>query len=181
MRNPPALPGEDLKTEHWEDARHWLAVYADLLRFKRVILDRVQAELPKMLPVARAAAEVDIDIIRVQQQSYQARIDLWYRRVWDLRGLWLDDDTRMVKHQGTEIPLSKREFQLLKFLLANPHRIYTTGDILGRAWADSALFPEQARNYIGRLRKVLVALHCPCEIVTYPGKGYSLVFSDRAA
>jgi hypothetical protein len=30
-----ALEGEDLKTSHWEDARHWMSIYADLLEFKR--------------------------------------------------------------------------------------------------------------------------------------------------
>jgi len=29
-----ALEGEDLKTSHWEDARHWMSIYADLLEFK---------------------------------------------------------------------------------------------------------------------------------------------------
>jgi hypothetical protein len=30
-----ALEGEDLTTSHWEDARHWMSIYADLLEFKR--------------------------------------------------------------------------------------------------------------------------------------------------
>lgn len=27
-----------------------------------------------------------------QMHGYQARLDLWYRRVWDLQGLWLDPE-----------------------------------------------------------------------------------------
>lgn len=39
------LEGEDIATEHWEDARHWLSVYADLLQFKVGILARVARSL----------------------------------------------------------------------------------------------------------------------------------------
>ncbi|MFN2463514.1 MAG: helix-turn-helix domain-containing protein [Candidatus Dormibacteria bacterium] len=178
-RAPTPLPGEDITTKHWEDARHWLAIYADLLRFKGVILDRVRAEIPKLLPIAQVAAETDIEIIRVQQRAYQDRIDLWYNRVWELRGLWLDDATRVVQHQGVQRTLSGREYQLLRFLVDNPHRTFTTADIVGRAWADHALFPEQARNYIGRLRRILLELGCPCEIISHRRRGYSLVFNDH--
>jgi hypothetical protein len=45
-----ALEGEDLKTSRWEDARHWMSIYADLLEFKRGILDRVRrAGSPSLL------------------------------------------------------------------------------------------------------------------------------------
>jgi hypothetical protein len=85
-----ALEGEDLKTSHWEDARHWMSIYADLLEFKRGILDRVKPDLEGLQPLARNAAAVDVQIIEDQMQGYQARLDLWYRRIWDLHGLWLD-------------------------------------------------------------------------------------------
>ena len=48
------LVGEDLETSHWEDARHWMSVYADLLAFKVGLLARVQRELPKLKPVGEA-------------------------------------------------------------------------------------------------------------------------------
>jgi hypothetical protein len=79
-----ALEGEDLKTSHWEDARHWMSIHADLLEFKRGILDRVKRDLAGLQPLARKAAAVDLQIIDDQMQGYQARLDLWYRRTWDL-------------------------------------------------------------------------------------------------
>ena len=170
------LEGEDLATTHWEDARHWMSVYADLLAFKVGLLARVQRELPKLKPVAQKAASVDVLIIEHQMQGYQARLDLWYARVWELRGLWLDPQGRMIRHQGREASLTKREFQLLQFLLDHPHRFFTANQILGQAWADPALFPEEVRNYVRRLRKVLAALDIPADLVNKPGRGYSLVF-----
>jgi DNA-binding response OmpR family regulator len=109
-------------------------------------------------------------------QGYQRRLDLWYKRIWDLQGLWLDPTGRMIRHKGQNVSLTKREFQLLQFLLSHPHRYFTTTQILGQAWADPALFPEEVRNYIRRLRKIIADLGIPVDIVNKPGRGYSLVF-----
>jgi DNA-binding response OmpR family regulator len=179
-RRPPVpLPGEDIETEHWEDARHWLSIYADLLTFKHTILDRIRLTLPALHPVARAAAAEDVQIIQLQMDAYQVRIDLWYRRVWDLQGLWLDSESRVIRHQGAEATLTRREYQLLRFLIDQPHRFFTTEQIVARAWADNALYPEQARNYISRLRKLLAALNVPADIINKPRRGYSLLFRTR--
>ena len=171
-----ALEGEDLTTSHWEDARHWMSIYADLLEFKHGILDRVRRDVARLQPLARKAAEADVQIIQDQMQGYQARLDLWYGRIWELHGLWLDPEGRMIRHQGREVALTLREFQLLQFLLEHPHRYFTTAQILGQAWSDPALFPEEVRNYVRRLRKILDELAIPVDLVNKPGRGYSLVF-----
>src|ERR1700730_7149465 len=85
-----ALAGEDLRTPHWEDARHWMSIYADLLEFKRGILDRVRRDIAALQPEAQRAAAIDLSIIESQMQGYQGRLDLWYGRIWELQGLWLD-------------------------------------------------------------------------------------------
>jgi hypothetical protein len=171
-----ALEGEDIETNRWEDARHWMSIYADLLEFKRGILGRVRRDMTTLSPPAQKAASVDLEIIETQMNGYQERLDLWYRRLWELQGLWLDPAGRMVRHEGHEVALTKREFQLLQFLLDHPHRYFTTSQILGQAWADPALFPEEVRNYVRRLRKILADLAIPVDLVNKPGRGYSLVF-----
>jgi DNA-binding response OmpR family regulator len=170
------LAGEDLATTHWEDARHWIAIYADLLRFKLGLLDRVRRELPKLHPLAQDAASADLGIIESQMEGYQARLELWYQRLWQLQGLRLDPDGPTIQHRGKEAHLTKREFQLMQFLIDHPHRFYTATQLLSRAWSDPALFPEEVRNYIRRLRKLIAELELPCELVNRPGRGYSLVF-----
>ena len=175
------LEGEDLDTKRWEDARHWISIYADLLEFKRGILARVKRDVGNLQPLAQKAAAVDLQIIDAQMQGYQVRLDLWYRRVWELQGLWVDPAGRMVRHQGREVSLTKREFQLLQFLLDHPHRFFTTSQILGQAWADPALFPEEVRNYVRRLRKILIDLAIPADLVNKPGRGYSLIFRGNGA
>ena len=173
---PQPLEGEDLKTTRWEDARHWMSIYADLLEFKRGLLDRVNRDISKLQAPAQKAAATDLAIIESQMRGYQARLDLWYRRLWDLHGLWLDPEGRMVRHQGREAGLTKREFQLLQFLLDHPHRFFTAAQILNQAWVEPALFPEEVRNYVRRLRKILADLEIPADLVNKPSRGYSLVF-----
>jgi hypothetical protein len=170
--------GEDINTEHWEDARHWMSIYDDLIRFKLGLIDRVQRELPKLHPVARTAADEDVRFIETQMAGYYARLDLWYTRVWELQGLWLDPNGRLVRHKGREAVLTPREFELLQFLLDHPHRFYTASQITGLAWSDAALFPEEVRNYVLRIRKILARLEIPCDLVNRPGRGYSLIFRN---
>jgi DNA-binding response OmpR family regulator len=153
-----------------------MSIYADLLKFKRGILDRVRRDVANLQPLAQKTAAEDLEIIEAQMQGYQERLDLWYRRVWELHGLWLDPEGRMIRHKGRELALTKREFQLLQFLLDHPHRYFNTSQILGQAWAEPALFPEEVRNYVRRLRKILVDLAIPVDLVNKPGRGYSLVF-----
>lgn len=172
------LEGEDIRTTHWEDARHWISIYVDLIEFKRGILDQVRRDLTKLAPVGQRAAEDDVVIIESQMNGYQERLDLWYRRVWDLHGLWLDPEGRMIRYKGAEARLSAREFQLLQFLLDHPHRYFTVTQILGEAWGDPYLFPEEVRNYVKRVRKVLATLEIPCDLINRSGRGYSLEFRE---
>jgi hypothetical protein len=170
------LEGEHIETTHWEDARHWMSIYVDLIEFKRGILDRVRRDITKLPLVARTAAEADVKIIESQMDGYQKRLDLWYRRIWDLHGLWLDPEGRLIRYQGQEAKLTVREFQLLQFLLDHPHRYFTITQILAQAWAEPALFPEEVRNYVRRARTILASLEIPCDLVNRPGRGYSLEF-----
>jgi DNA-binding winged helix-turn-helix (wHTH) protein len=175
-KTPPPLPGEDIRTKHWEDARHWMSIYADLLDFKKGILDRVEHDVTMLPPVAREAAEADVRIIETQMRGYEMRYAIWYRRIMDLHGLMLDPKGRLVRHKGKQAALTVREFQLCQLLLDHPHRFFTPEQILDRAWGEPNHFPEQVRNYVRRLRMVLAALDIPCDLVNRVGRGYSLQF-----
>src|SRR4029077_358740 len=171
-----ALEGENLETTHWEDAHHWMSTYADLLEFKRKILDRITLDMARLPPVAQKAVLVDVTLIANQMAGNEKRHALWSRRVRDLQGLWLDPETRTIRYKEREVTLTPREFQLLHFLLDHPGRYFTVDQILREAWAEAALFPEEVRNYVQRVRKVLVALDVPCSLINRPSRGYSLEF-----
>jgi hypothetical protein len=82
----PPFEGEDIGTNHWKDARHWVGIYAELIEFTRGILDRVRRDLTELEPGAQKAAEADLRIIESPMEGYQKRLELWSRRVWDLNG-----------------------------------------------------------------------------------------------
>jgi DNA-binding response OmpR family regulator len=153
-----------------------MSIYADLIEFKRRLLDQVTRDITKLAPVAQKAAAADVKIIEGQMGGYQKRLDLWYQRIWDLHGLWLDPEGRVIRYKGTESTLTIREYQLLHFLLDHPHRYFSVSQILAEAWAEPALYPEEVRNYVRRIRKILSTLEIPCDVVNKPGRGYSLVF-----
>jgi DNA-binding response OmpR family regulator len=178
-RAPRPLDGENIETTHWEDARHWMSIYTDLLEFKRGILDRIRQDLTKLAPIARTAAQADLKIIENQMDAYQERLELWYRRVWDLAGLWLDPDERVIHYKDREGIMTLREFQLVQFLLHHPHRYFTVTQILTTAWSEPDLSPEEVRNYVARIRKVMARLQIPCDLVNRIGRGYALVFRDE--
>jgi hypothetical protein len=170
------LEGEHIETTDWEDARHWMSIYGDLLEFKRGVLDRIRIDLAKLPPVARKAADQDFKLIAGQMEGYQKRLELWNRRLRELGGLWLDPEGRMIRYQGKEAALTVREFQLFQFLLDHPYRFFTVAEVLGQAWSEPNLFPEEVRNYVRRLRKIITALQIPCTVVNRPGRGYALEF-----
>ena len=174
--DPRALQGEDLQSEHWEDATHWIAIYADLIRFKSRVLARVRHELTDLSPVAQEAAATDLVIIQEQMRGYEERLDLWYRRLWELHGFRLDAEESKIYHRGQERRLTRREFQLLQFLLDHPDRSFTATQLLARAWREPALHPEEVRNYVQRIRRIVADLGIPCTLGNRPGRGYALTF-----
>jgi len=178
--NGPSHPleGEDIQTTHWEDAHRWMSIYSDLLQFKQGLLDRVRRDVTKLQSPAREAAERDVEIIATQMMGYQQRLDLWYVRIWDLHGLWLDRESRTIHYKSLTATISAREFQLLEFLLEHPHRYFSVAQILDGAWASPDLFPEEVRTYVRRVRKRLAELEIPCDIVNQPRRGYCLKFRE---
>ena len=86
----------------------------------------------------------------------------------------LDEDTREVTRGGALVELTATEYRLLRYLLLNPRRVLTRGQILDHVWEYD--FGGDARvleTYISYLRKKL-DVHGPSLIHTARGVGYSL-------
>jgi two-component system OmpR family response regulator len=88
--------------------------------------------------------------------------------------LEMDEDTHEVRRGGQAIELTATEFNLLRFLLANPRRVLSKGQILDHVWhydfgGDSSI----VETYISYLRKKVDAQDPPL-IHTVRGVGYVL-------
>jgi DNA-binding response OmpR family regulator len=173
------LEGEDPKTRHPEDARRWLVVYGELLAFKESVLERTLRAVEQSAPEAAAEiARTDVPILTEERNRFSHRLSYWQGRVRELGGgLDLDLAGRMIRHRGQEIRLSRREAELLGFLLAHPGQRFVPRELARHAWQDRKLSAEQVRNYVVRLRRKLSGNGLPCTLISEPGAGYSLKWS----
>jgi two-component system OmpR family response regulator len=88
--------------------------------------------------------------------------------------LELDEDTHEVTRAGEPVDLTATEYRLLRYLLLNPRRVLTRGQLLNHVWDYD--FGGDARvleTYISYLRKKLDR-HGPSLIHTVRGVGYAL-------
>jgi DNA-binding response OmpR family regulator len=175
------LEGENPTTMFKQDARHWIAVYRQMISFKDGLLGRIQAHV-NMLPPAgrRDVMENDVGVLVLQLGRYQRRLEFWYSRQWELEGLSIEESTRTIAYREQSIHLTRREYQLFVRLADQSPGYTSAARLLNEAWHDSGLPEETIRTYIVRLRRKLIELGAPVQIVNRARRGYSLVFDDHS-
>ena len=84
---------------------------------------------------------------------------------------------RLVMRRGRRIPLSAREFELLRYLIAHRNEIVSREQLLRDVWGyHEASITRTVDNYVAKLRNQLEAKpHEPRYIVTVHGSGYQLI------
>ena len=98
---------------------------------------------------------------------------------YDRGGLWIDFDTYEVRVRGKRVELSLREFELIRFFVLHPNRVYNRGQLLDLVWgSETHVEPRTVDVHIRRLRRhIEVDDSSPARIVTVRGVGY--MFDDR--
>jgi DNA-binding response OmpR family regulator len=84
---------------------------------------------------------------------------------------------RLVLRRGRRIPLSAREFELLRYLLVHRNEVVSREQLLRDVWGYHEFsFTRTVDNYIAKLRLALESRpHDPRYIVTVHGSGYELL------
>ncbi len=82
-----------------------------------------------------------------------------------------DLEHKIIEKDGSEIPLSKRSWDLLEFFLKNRGTIVKKSEIMKNVWKDTYVSDDSIRTYIKELRKILPQ----GAIRTYKGRGYRLM------
>src|SRR5258708_3531802 len=85
------MPGEDTQTLRSRDAEHWIAVYAEMIGFKRHVLDRVFVGLDAVSNEARTELSEDVQLIEAQMHRYERRLRFWAGRAGVLNGAGVGD------------------------------------------------------------------------------------------
>ena len=92
--------------------------------------------------------------------------------------LELDEDTFEVTRAGRPIELTATEFRLLRYLMLNPRRVLTRGQLLDHVWSyDFGGRSNIVELYVSYLRKKIDSGRAPM-IHTLRGAGYVLKPSD---
>lgn len=99
------------------------------------------------------------------------RAEVAPQSVVEFEGLVLDLNRKQCAISGTEIAMTKKEFEILALLLQNRNTIFSRQDILRRVWDDEVVVVDRTIDvFITRLRKKIGDLGK--HIVTRLGYGY---------
>jgi len=146
--------------------------------------------LPVLLLTARDAVEDRVKGLDAGADDYlikpfafaelSARLRAMIRReasaprpVLELGRLALDTTTLTIGVDGKRVPLSVKEFALLRFLLSEPNVAHDRTRILDEVWGTSKhIDPNVVDQYIGYLRRKLDPLDPGMRIATVRGVGY---------
>ncbi len=171
------LPGAD----GWEVCRHLRALHADV---PVIMLSARSAEAHRVLGLELGAD--DYVAKPFSMLELVARIRALLRRIEQMRSaaasrqdfcfgsFRLDTVRRELLRDGTVVPLTLREFDLLHFLLKNPGRPFSRAELLQRVWGDGFDGYEHTVNsHINRLRsRIEDNPRDPRRVVTVWGVGY---------
>ncbi|MFF2175759.1 response regulator transcription factor [Lysinibacillus sp. NPDC058147] len=93
-----------------------------------------------------------------------------------LKDLFVDASSNIVTKGGENLQLTKREYDLLVFLIKNKNTILSREMLLNQVWGyDVAVNPNVVDLYIGYLRKKLKCEKNERYIQTIHGRGYSMI------
>ncbi|MFJ6207426.1 response regulator transcription factor [Lysinibacillus sp. NPDC092081] len=92
------------------------------------------------------------------------------------KDLFVDASLNIMTKGGENLPLTKREYDLLVFLIKNKNTILSREMLLNQVWGyDVAVNPNVVDLYIGYLRKKLKCAKKDRYIQTIHGRGYSMI------
>lgn len=155
-------------------------------------LHKLYPQLPALFLTAKDSVEDRVTGLRAGADDYvtkpysidevQARLEVLARRagfsaaseerIMNLADVQLNCDSRQVTRGGTEITLTKTEFDLLEYFMENPNKVLSKTQILQRVWSyDFGGQSNVVELYVSYLRKKLDALGEPL-IHTMRGVGY---------
>jgi DNA-binding response OmpR family regulator len=101
----------------------------------------------------------------------------------ELGELVFDIKRRAILREDAVVQFTKREWEVLAYLLASPQSYFSAEEILAQTWGTDAS-AEQLRSYVARMRQKLSPFKAWCQLVSEKGRGYSLHVqeaSDKAS
>lgn len=154
------LPGEDHTTPALPEVASWIAIYEELSSVLHLVLSRLDGDVARASEIQRSLAWIE------------DRLTLWRDRHQALAGVTIDRKDHSVTYGGRYLKLTRREADLLDFLVRHPGRPYTTRQLTILAWQNSRLSDAQVRTYMMRLRRRLREIDLEGLITIVRNRGY---------
>jgi DNA-binding response OmpR family regulator len=158
------LPGEDLTTSALPEVAGWIAIYEELASVLRSVIER-------------ADGSPDRDALRQNLAWIDNRLAAWRDRHAELAGVVIDRKQQTLTYGGKSLRLTRREADLLDFLMRHPRRAFTSAQLAVGAWQNSLLSDAQVRTYIMRLRHRLREVGLEEVITVARNQGYRVTAS----
>jgi DNA-binding response OmpR family regulator len=92
--------------------------------------------------------------------------------------LILDIQDKSIKYKDTPIILTRKEYELLLYLLSNKNRVVTKEAIVEHLWGDDIDMADSydfIYSHIKNLRKKMISCGCPDHIKAIYGMGYKFI------
>jgi DNA-binding response OmpR family regulator len=155
------LPGEDLSTSALPEVAGWIAIYEEMASVLHSVL-------------ARADGQAESEMLRRNLVWIEERLATWRDRHAELAGVVIDQKNHTLTYAGRSLRLTRREADLLDFLLRHPRRPFTSRQLATLAWQNSRLSDAQVRTYIMRLRNRLREVGLGEVITVVRNRGYGV-------
>jgi hypothetical protein len=155
------LPGEDLTTSALPEVAGWISIYEELAVVLRSVISRADGN-PDVVDLKR-------NLLWIEQ-----RLAAWRDRHAELAGVVIDRRNHTLTYAGKSLRLTRREADLLDFMLRHPRKPFTSKQLATLAWQNSRLSDAQVRTYIMRLRTQLQEVGLGHLITVERNRGYGI-------
>jgi len=155
------FPGEDVTTSVLPEVAGWIAIYEELASVLRSVIARADG--------SDEAAQLQASLAWIDD-----RLAMWRDRHAELAGVVIDRVDHTLTYAGKSLRLTRREADLLDFLLRHPRRPFTSKQLATLAWQNSRLSDAQVRTYIMRLRSRLREVGLEEVITVVRNRGYGI-------
>ena len=110
-------------------------------------------------------------ILRVQSLLRRCQNSQQQKNILSYQGLIIDRNMKSCEVDGVNVPLTKKEFDILELFLSSPEIIFSREEILDKVWEEDVLVIDRTIDVnINRLRKNLGEYGK--NIITKSGYGY---------
>ncbi|MEO6722479.1 MAG: response regulator [Ferruginibacter sp.] len=110
-----------------------------------------------------------------------SKVNALFRRIYKeesdvlhVGDLIIDREKYVIKYQGNEIILARKEFELLSLLASKPGKVFLRNEILNQVWGTEVIVGDRTIDV--HIRKIRQKLNLDC-ITTVKGVGYKFDYS----